>query len=116
MAVVLCTSSYDAYGNTCMKLFDNILNGCRADIFLSQKLLPTKFKVQRDVTQRVSIQKLWFLHSACRQMLVNICMQFHEDILNGFEVIERTRFCHGIANYKLQSDVTKKKKKTHIQE
>ena len=28
-------------------------------------------------------------------MLVNICMKFHEDILNGFQVTERTRFCDG---------------------
>ena len=28
-------------------------------------------------------------------MLVNICIKFHEDILNGFQVTERTRFCDG---------------------
>ena len=39
------------------------------------------YKVQRDVTQKVSIQELWFLHSACCLMLDNICMKFHEDIL-----------------------------------
>ena len=49
------------------------------------------YKVQRDVTQSVSIQELWFLHSACRLMLVNICMKFHDGILNGFIVTERTR-------------------------
>ena len=27
-------------------------------------------------------------------MLVNISMKFHEVILNGFKIIERTRFCH----------------------
>ena len=27
-------------------------------------------------------------------MLVNICMKFHEDILNGFK-LQRTRFCDG---------------------
>ena len=26
-------------------------------------------------------------------MLVNICMKFHEGILNGFQVTERTQFC-----------------------
>ena len=30
------------------------------------------YKVQRDVTQNISIQELWFLHSACRVLLVNI--------------------------------------------
>ena len=27
-------------------------------------------------------------------MLVNISMKFHEDILSGLKVIERTQFCH----------------------
>ena len=28
-------------------------------------------------------------------MLVHIYMKYHEDILNGFQVTERTRFCDG---------------------
>ena len=39
------------------------------------------------------ISKLWFLRSACRPMLVNIYIKFHEDILNGFQVREWTQFC-----------------------
>ena len=27
MVVVLCTSSYDVYDNTCMKFYEHILNG-----------------------------------------------------------------------------------------
>ena len=27
MVVVLCTLSYDAYGNTCMKFYEHTLNG-----------------------------------------------------------------------------------------
>ena len=27
-------------------------------------------------------------------VLVNISMKFHDDILNGLKVIERTQFCH----------------------
>ena len=50
------------------------------------------YKVQRGITQKVKIQEIWFLHSTCRLMLVNICMKFHEGILNGFQVIERTLF------------------------
>ena len=34
-------------------------------------------------------------------MLVNICMKFHEDTLNGFKVTEQTRFC--LRNCYLQS-------------
>ena len=33
-------------------------------------------------------------------MLVNTCMKFHEDILNGFKVTEQTQVCH--------RDITKK--------
>ena len=40
-------------------------------------------------------------------MLDNIFVKFHEDILNGFKGIERTRFCHRTANYKLHWEVTK---------
>ena len=40
-------------------------------------------------------------------------MKFHENILNGFKVIERTLFCHRTANYKLQRDVSQK---IHTQE
>ena len=34
-------------------------------------------------------------------MLVNICMKFHEDALNGFKVTEESRFC--LRNCYLQS-------------
>ena len=46
-------------------------------------------------------------------MVPNTCMKFYEDILNGFKVIERTRFCH--RNCYLQSlcPITQK---IHIQE
>ena len=39
------------------------------------------------------MQELWFLHSACRLMLVDIYMKFLEDSLNNFQVIEGTWFC-----------------------
>ena len=41
------------------------------------------------------MQELWFLRSARRLMLLNMCMKLHEDTLNGFQVTERTRFCDG---------------------
>ena len=33
------------------------------------------------------MEELWFLRSACRQMLIDIYMQFREDSLNGFQVL-----------------------------
>ena len=44
---------------------------------------------------QTDLYKLWFLPSARRLILVNICMKFHEDTLSGFQVTERTRFCDG---------------------
>ena len=38
------------------------------------------------------MQELWFLCSASRLMLLDIYMKFREDSLNGFQIIERTRF------------------------
>ena len=35
---------------------------------------------------------LWFLFSAHRLMVVYISTKFHENILHGIKVIERTRF------------------------
>ena len=79
--------------NICLKFYEYILNSSK---FIER----TRFcqetaiqKVQRDVTKKVSIQELWFLRSARHLMLVNSCMKFHEDILNGFKVTERIGFC-----------------------
>ena len=41
------------------------------------------------------MQELWFLHSAHRPMLIDIYLKFLEDILNRFQVTERTRYCDG---------------------
>ena len=41
------------------------------------------------------MQELWFLCSALHLILIDIYMKFLEDILNRFQVTERTRFCDG---------------------
>ena len=53
------------------------------------------FKVQKNIIQNIYIQELRILCSASCQMLVNISMKFHKDILNGFQVTEQTLFCNG---------------------
>ena len=70
--------------NTCMKFYEHILNGFKViELTIFDFVTETAtYKDQRDVTQKVLIQELWFLHSACRLMLINICMKFHENILN----------------------------------
>ena len=53
--------------------------------------ITANYKLQRDANQNIHIQELWFLHSACHLLMLNICMKFYEYILNSFKVIERTR-------------------------
>ena len=52
-------------------------------------------KIPREIIQKVQMQELWFLCSACHLMLIDIYMKFVEDILNRFQVKEWTRFCEG---------------------
>ena len=44
------------------------------------------------ITSKLYKQELWFLYSACRLMMLNICMQFQDDIFNGFHVNHRHDF------------------------
>ena len=46
-------------------------------------------KVQREITQKIYMQELLFLHSAHCLMLVDICMKFHDASLYCLKVIER---------------------------
>ena len=65
-------------------------------------------KVQREITQKIYMQELLFLHSARRLMLVNICMKFHDASLYDLKVIERTRWRHDFVRDKVQREITKK--------
>ena len=67
-----------------MKFHEDILNSFKLQSGHNFVLETATYKVQRGITQKVSIQELWFLRSAHCLMLVNICMRFHEGILNGF--------------------------------
>ena len=49
--------------------------------------------VQRIITPKVCNPELRFLCSARRLVVLNICVKFHENILNGFVVTERTQVC-----------------------
>ena len=49
-------------------------------------------KVPRNITQKVEMQELWFLHSASCLILIDTYMKFRIDSLNCFQVTEQTRF------------------------
>ena len=70
--------------NICMKFHEDTLNGFKLQSGRQFVKETATYKVQMDVTQKVSTQELWFLRSTRRLMLVNICMKIHEGILNGF--------------------------------
>ena len=53
---------------------------------------------QREITLKVCKAELWFLcMTRCLNVLYN-CMKFHQNIFNGYQIIERIRFCDKIAN------------------
>ena len=54
------------------------------------------------------MHELPFLHSACRLMLVDIFMKFHDARLYGLKVIERTRWRHDFVRDKVQREITQK--------
>ena len=46
---------------------------------------------QRAITPKVEKPELWFMCSARRLMVLNVCVKFHENMLSRFKVMERTR-------------------------
>ena len=59
---------------------------------------------QREITHKILKPELWFLNMTPRLIMLNKCTKFYWKILNGFQVIERTRNC--IENY--QREITPK--------
>ena len=55
----------------------------------------TTVKFQRGITKKKTYrQELRFLSSVCSLMMLYNSMKFHENILKGFQVIDRTRNDH----------------------
>ena len=48
------------------------------------------FIVQRAITPKVSKPELRFICSACRLIVLYICVKFRQNISNGIRVMERT--------------------------
>ena len=46
---------------------------------------------QRAITPEVEKPELRFMCSAHRLMVFNVCVKFHENMLGGFKVLERTQ-------------------------
>ena len=46
---------------------------------------------QRPITPKAGKPELRFMCSACRLMVFNMCVKFHENMSSGFKLMERTR-------------------------
>ena len=79
--------------NICGKFHENISNGFGVTERKEYVVEMAIFNVQRAITPKTSNTELRFLRSARRLIMLNICVKFHEYILNGFEVTQRTRVC-----------------------
>ena len=91
-----------------MKFCENSLNSFQV---IERTQLRHNFmsdKVPRKITQKALMQELWFLHTACSLMLVDICMKIHEDSLKGFKVIEWTLLRCDLVMVKVPREITKK--------
>ena len=72
------------------------------------------FNVQRAMTPKVCNSKLRFLHSERRLIVLNIFVKFHENIVNGFEVRERTRVCGRNGNFQCSKRIYSKSMQSRV--
>ena len=46
---------------------------------------------QKAITPKVGKPELRFMSAACRLILFNICVRFHDNMSSGFKLMEQTR-------------------------
>ena len=69
-----------------MKFHDASLYGLKVIECTKWRQDIVRDKVQREITQKILMQQLPFLHSALCPMLVDICMKFHDASLYDLKV------------------------------
>ena len=72
--------------NVCVKFHENMSSGFKV-MERTRKIVNT----QRAITPKVGKSELWFMCSARRLMVFNVCVKFHENMSSGFKDMERTR-------------------------
>ena len=70
--------------NICMKFHEDFLSSFKVTELTRFCLRNCFLQSSKGHNSKSIKQELWFLRSARLLMLVNICMKFHEGILNGF--------------------------------
>ena len=91
-----------------MKFHKDSLNGFQVIVRTQLRHDFVIDEVPREITQKVKRQELCFLHSAHRLMLIDICMMFHKDSLNGFQVIGWKQLRHDFVMDKVPREITQK--------
>ena len=82
----MCSARRLMVFKVCVKFHENVSSGFKV-MERTRKIVNTK----RAITQKVDEPELRFMCSACRLMVFNICVKFHENMSSGFKVMERTR-------------------------
>ena len=75
-----------------MKFRLNSFNGCQ----VTERTRNSIANDQREITLNIYEAKLWFLCMTHRLVVLNNCMKFHLNSVNGCQLTERTR--NSIAN------------------
>ena len=76
--------------NVCVKFHENMSNGFKV-MQRTRNAEDTKIvNTQRAITPKVGKPELRFMCSACRLMVFNVCVKFHENMSSGFKVMQRT--------------------------
>ena len=82
----MCSAHRLMVFNVCEKFHENMSIG-----FKVMERTPKIVNTQRAITPKVGKPELQFMCSACRFMVFNVCVKFHENMSSGFKVMERTR-------------------------
>ena len=72
--------------NVCVKFHENMSSS-----FKVMERTRKYVNIQRAITPKVGNPELRFLCSACRLMVFNVCVKFHENMSSSFKVMEWTR-------------------------
>ena len=88
MVHVFCMASQGV--NICVKFHEN-MSSCFKVMEKTQKLLRDTHTHKKKENYKVGKPELRFLCSACRLIVFNVCVKYHENVPSGFKVMERTR-------------------------
>ena len=77
----MCSARRLMVFNVCVKFHENVSSGFKV-MERTRKIVNT----QRAITQKVEEPELRFMCSACRLMVFNVCVKFHENMSSGLKL------------------------------